>query len=104
LQRSGRHRRGERSAEAFALRSQEFVNDLEPVVARRHPAIARIVARLRAGGASHAAMTGSGSTVIGVFASQRSAARAARACTSRSQVVLVTQTLNRVRYQRLAAI
>src|SRR5262245_19524752 len=85
-------------------RPREFVNDLEPVVARRHPAIARIVARLRGAGASHAAMTGSGSTVFGLFDSERSAAGAARVLTSRSRVVHVTRTLDRARYHRLAAI
>ena len=104
LQPGGQRRRAEPSADAVTLRSQEFVNDLEPVVAHRHPAIARFVTQLRAAGAAHAAMTGSGSTVFGLFESERSAARAARALTSRSQTVLVAQTLNRVRYQRLAAI
>jgi 4-diphosphocytidyl-2-C-methyl-D-erythritol kinase len=77
----------------------ELVNDLERAVAGRHPAIRRIVSRLRRSGAWHAAMTGSGSTVFGLFASQAAAVRAARAVRSRA---LVTTTLNRQQYQRLA--
>jgi len=87
-------------------------NDLERPVARRHPEIARIVSALRRVGASHAAMTGSGSAVFGLFESARAAGRAARAVTSRAALsranlarareAHVTTTLDRSRYQRLA--
>jgi 4-diphosphocytidyl-2-C-methyl-D-erythritol kinase len=43
-------------------------NDFEPIVAQRYPRITTIVDRLRAGGASIARLTGSGSTVYGIFA------------------------------------
>ena len=52
-------------------------NELEPPVVARHPQIGELVARLRAAGAFAAAMSGSGSSVFGLFAS---AARAQRAC------------------------
>ena len=52
------------------------VNDLERPVAARHPAIARLVARLRAAGAYHAAMSGSGSAVFGLFVARRRRAAA----------------------------
>src|SRR5262249_55962675 len=55
-----------------------FVNDLEAPVAARHPQIRRIVNALRKAGAGHAAMTGSGSTVFGLFEKRGAAARAAR--------------------------
>ena len=42
-------------------------NDLEPVVARRHPELGRMIARLREADAAHAAMSGSGSAVFGLF-------------------------------------
>jgi 4-diphosphocytidyl-2-C-methyl-D-erythritol kinase len=42
-------------------------NDLEVVVARRHPETAAIADRLRAAGASIALLAGSGSTVFGIF-------------------------------------
>jgi 4-diphosphocytidyl-2-C-methyl-D-erythritol kinase len=92
------------AAGARAVGAEELINDLEPVVATRHPQIARIVSRLRRSGASHAAMTGSGSTVFGLFGSEAAAARAGRAIASRSRQVLVATTLNRLQYQRLAAI
>jgi 4-diphosphocytidyl-2-C-methyl-D-erythritol kinase len=43
------------------------INDLEPVVTARHPEIASCVIALRARGARIAMMSGSGSTVFGVF-------------------------------------
>jgi 4-diphosphocytidyl-2-C-methyl-D-erythritol kinase len=95
---------GERRSPKGALRHDELLNDLEAVVVRRHPEIARIVTALKKAGASQAAMTGSGSTVFGLFDSDTSAARAARALASRAKVVHVTKTLNRSQYQRLAAI
>ena len=43
-------------------------NDFEPVIAARHPVVADIVEALRRSGAFIARLTGSGSTVYGVFA------------------------------------
>jgi 4-diphosphocytidyl-2C-methyl-D-erythritol kinase len=43
------------------------VNDLEPVVSARHPEIASCVVALRTRGARIAMMSGSGSTVFGIF-------------------------------------
>jgi 4-diphosphocytidyl-2-C-methyl-D-erythritol kinase len=51
-------------------------NDFEPVVAARHPEIGEAVRTLRAAGAVHALMSGSGSAVVGLFA-DRAAAEAA---------------------------
>ena len=61
-----------RSIEAGALRSWEWIernatNDFEPVVGARHPEIAACVRWLRELGASLAMMSGSGSTVFGLF-------------------------------------
>jgi 4-diphosphocytidyl-2-C-methyl-D-erythritol kinase len=53
-------------------------NDLEGPVARRHPVIKSLGDRLLADGALLAAMSGSGSTVFGVFDSERRARVAAR--------------------------
>ena len=58
--------------EEEALRSWAGVtalagNDFEPPVSRRHPVVAEIVAALGAAGARIAQLTGSGSTVFGVF-------------------------------------
>jgi 4-diphosphocytidyl-2-C-methyl-D-erythritol kinase len=49
------------------------VNEFEPVVSRRHPAITAYVEAMRAGGAAPAMMSGSGSAVFGVFADGQSA-------------------------------
>jgi 4-diphosphocytidyl-2-C-methyl-D-erythritol kinase len=84
----------------------ELQNDLEAPVTAHYPQIARLVRALRNAGASHAAMTGSGSAVFGLFASRTAAADAARALREpgppRPFVTLVTRTLNRKRYQTLA--
>lgn len=55
----------------------EVINDLEAAVAARHPEIGRLEQLLLGCGASAAAMTGSGSTVFGLFATERAAERAA---------------------------
>ncbi|MGD9903221.1 MAG: 4-(cytidine 5'-diphospho)-2-C-methyl-D-erythritol kinase [Vicinamibacterales bacterium] len=70
-------------------------NDLEAPVSRRHPAIGRIVRRLRALGADHAAMSGSGSAVFGLFADDIAAAAAHAAFTRRGVKAWLTATLPR---------
>ena len=42
-------------------------NDFEPVIAKRFPAITKIIQTLRGTGASFAGMTGSGSTLFGIY-------------------------------------
>jgi 4-diphosphocytidyl-2-C-methyl-D-erythritol kinase len=78
-------------------------NDLQPLVAGHHPAIARLVASLRKAGATHASMSGSGSAVFGLFSSRAAAARASSTAGGRLNVARVTRTLNRPAYQHLAA-
>jgi 4-diphosphocytidyl-2-C-methyl-D-erythritol kinase len=76
-------------------------NDLQKPVAKRHPAIARIVTALRRAGASHAAMSGSGSAVFGLFARKSDATRAARAVSAGlCPRTLVTRTLSRAACRR----
>jgi len=77
-------------------------NDLQPVVARRHPEIARLVNELAKAGALHSAMSGSGSAVFGLFSSRAAAIRAARRLAAPEVRLLVTKSLNRRVYQRLA--
>jgi 4-diphosphocytidyl-2-C-methyl-D-erythritol kinase len=81
----------------------EEQNDLEPVVTRHHPEIARIVSTLRGRGASEAAMSGSGSAVYGLFPNRPAAVRAAAVTKKLHGRTLVTRTLNRRTYRRLAA-
>jgi 4-diphosphocytidyl-2-C-methyl-D-erythritol kinase len=85
----------------------ELVNDLQEPVARRCPQISRIAAALDRAGAFHAAMSGSGSAVFGLFDRRTTALNAARLVERgvRTPVrTLVTRTLNRAAYQRLAGI
>jgi 4-diphosphocytidyl-2-C-methyl-D-erythritol kinase len=68
-------------------------NDFEPVVAVRHPELPAIIARLRAAGATIARMTGSGSTLYGIFAEPPAPDSLAHAGDAR---VLLTTTATRV--------
>jgi 4-diphosphocytidyl-2-C-methyl-D-erythritol kinase len=78
-------------------------NDLEPVVARRHPEIGRLLNELRRAGAVQAAMSGSGAAVFGLFTRRTAAARAAQSLGRAGRRVIVTRTLDRRAYQGLAA-
>src|SRR5262245_5467208 len=94
---------GRRPPEAFA---GDRGNDLEPPVARRHPEIARIVSALRRVGASRASMTGSGSTVFGLFPSRAAAVRGVANLPDRLRqvtTVVITRTATRAECRRLAA-
>ena len=81
----------------------ERVNDLEAPVVARHPDIGRIISALRREGASQSAMSGSGSAVFGLFPHRPDAVRAAKRLSSAARRTLVTRTINRPKYQALAA-
>jgi 4-diphosphocytidyl-2-C-methyl-D-erythritol kinase len=70
-------------AEAWLDRLAVCGNDLEAVVAARHPEIAEAVAALRAAGARLAMMSGSGSAVFGLFDRDADAAAAIEAFAGR---------------------
>ena len=72
-------------------------NDLEAPVAARHPAIGELKQQFADRGALLAAMSGSGSTVFGVFPSAAAARGAARAVASTGAKVLAARFLGRVR-------
>jgi 4-diphosphocytidyl-2-C-methyl-D-erythritol kinase len=73
-------------------------NDLEAPVAARHPVIGELVDALESLGARQAAMTGSGSTVFGLF-DRRPAAEKAAARLGRGAIrTLITRTLPAARY------
>lgn len=81
----------------------EWTNDLEaPVVARYRP-IGRLVAQLRSGGASYAAMSGSGSAVFALFADRERALGAAERLRRRSTLAWTTRTVSQRRFMRLSA-
>jgi len=71
------------------------VNDLEAAVARRHPELLEIRGHLERAGAEQAAMTGSGSTMFGLFADRASADLGAGTLRGRGWSVLVTRTATR---------
>jgi 4-diphosphocytidyl-2-C-methyl-D-erythritol kinase len=75
-------------------------NDLQAPVAARHPVIAGIVRAFARQGAAAAAMSGSGSSVFGLFTSRTHAQSAARALAARGRTVLVTRTIGRAAYTR----
>jgi 4-diphosphocytidyl-2-C-methyl-D-erythritol kinase len=71
-------------------------NDLEASVGRRHPELVEIRRQLEHAGAEHAAMTGSGSTVFGLFTREADARAVADAiAASAGRRALVTRTASR---------
>ena len=73
-----------------------FVNDLEPMVIERHPLIGQLKQRLADRGGVMAAMSGSGSTVFGIFGSAGAAGRAAGALKGAGVRVITARFLRRV--------
>jgi 4-diphosphocytidyl-2-C-methyl-D-erythritol kinase len=80
-----------------------WINDFEPVVFRRHPQLKSIKGKLLKLGARHAMMTGSGSSVFGLFPSGDTRDRAAELFRKEfsSYQVYPIATVSRVRYQAL---
>lgn len=68
---------GRDQATTWTVMTRMLHNDLETVTARRHPVIRAIKAALMAAGATGALMSGSGSTVFGLFRDQIGARQAA---------------------------
>jgi 4-diphosphocytidyl-2-C-methyl-D-erythritol kinase len=84
-------------------RAAQMINDLEAPIARHHPEIDQMKTALKRAGALAAAMSGSGSTVFGLF-QQRSEAKAAVDKLSGSAWrVLMTESLGRGEYGKRSA-
>jgi 4-diphosphocytidyl-2-C-methyl-D-erythritol kinase len=77
-----------------------LINDLEEPVAARHPMIAQLKQRLTDRGALLAAMSGSGSTVFGVFGSTAAASRAAAALKGGGVGIITARFLRRHAHPR----
>ena len=77
-------------------------NDLEAPVARRHPELLEIRRALEGAGAEGAAMTGSGSTVFGLFGTRSSARAASDRLTLAGWRTIVTRTATRLQAGLLA--
>lgn len=78
-------------------------NDLETPVTAHHPTIGRIKQALIEAGAVYAAMSGSGSTVFGLFERHDAANRTARDLARPGWHVLATRTVTRAEYARKLA-
>jgi 4-diphosphocytidyl-2-C-methyl-D-erythritol kinase len=101
-----RQKRQERQEGQDGREGQEGItNDLQPVVAARHPVVSDLVDALQRLGAFHASLSGSGSAVFGLFGTRAHAKRAARALRHRHprRRALVTRTLDRAECWKLAA-
>lgn len=83
-------------------RAAQMVNDLEPPVVRRHPEIGEIKAALKGAGAVAASMSGSGSAVFGLFRSRAGAVKVLKPLARGGCRTLLTRTLTRGAYERLA--
>jgi 4-diphosphocytidyl-2-C-methyl-D-erythritol kinase len=90
-----------RKGQVGRVRHEMGSNDLQAVVAKRHPIVTTLVRALTKHGAFHASLSGSGSAVFGLFR-RRSAAQAAARLLSGPRT-FVTPTLDRKRCRRLAA-
>jgi len=89
------------SAGRTSRRRAPAANDLEAVVAARHPIVRRLTGRLTREGAALASLSGSGSAVFGLFATRVMAERAA--AVFRGHRVFVARTLSRRECRKLAA-
>lgn len=88
--RSGSAEAGSTGADPLAV-----FNDLEAPVVRRHPQLAEIRDRLLGAGASAAAMTGSGSTMFGLFGTEADAKWAGAALRDARWRIVLTRTATR---------
>ena len=81
-------------------RAAQMINDLEAPIARHHPEIEQMKLSLRRNGALAAAMSGSGSTVFGLFQKRSDAVAAVDRLSGSGWRVLLTESLGRGDYAR----
>jgi len=81
-------------------RAAQMINDLEAPIARHHPEIDQMRTALRRAGALAAAMSGSGSTVFGLFQKRADALAAVEGLSGSGWRVLLTESLDRGEYAR----
>jgi len=77
-------------------RNTPLVNDLEAPVVERHPVIASLVGQLTDLGAALSAMSGSGSTVFGIFQTTKAAEAAARSLGKRGLRTAIARLRHRL--------
>jgi 4-diphosphocytidyl-2-C-methyl-D-erythritol kinase len=98
--RSAAHREPQYVPGPWPSRAAQMVNDLEVPIARHHPEIDQMKAALKRAGALAAAMTGSGSTVFGLFQKRSEAVRAVDRLKGLGWRVILTQSLGRDEFSR----
>ena len=81
-------------------RAAQMINDLEAPIARHHPEIEQMKNALRRAGALAAAMSGSGSTVFGLFQKRKDAVLAVERLSGSGWRVILTESLGRGEYSR----
>jgi 4-diphosphocytidyl-2-C-methyl-D-erythritol kinase len=81
-------------------RAAQMINDLEAPIARHHPEIEQMKTSLRRAGALAAAMSGSGSTVFGLFQKRSEAVAAVERLSVSGWRVILTESLGRGEYAR----
>lgn len=81
-------------------RAAQMINDLEAAIARYHPEIDQMKVALRRAGALASAMSGSGSTVFGLFQRRIDAQTAMARLSGLSWRVLLTESLDWTAYAR----
>jgi 4-diphosphocytidyl-2-C-methyl-D-erythritol kinase len=81
-------------------RAAQMINDLEAPIARHHPEIDHMKTALRRAGALAAAMSGSGSTVFGLFQRRTDASLAVDRLSAFGWRVLLTESFGRGAYAR----
>ena len=81
-------------------RAAQMINDLEAPVARHHPEIDQMKAALRRAGALAAAMSGSGSTVFGLFQKRQEAVAAVERLSGSGWRAILTESLGRGGYAK----
>lgn len=81
-------------------RAAQMINDLEAPIARHYPEIDQMRTSLRRAGALAAAMSGSGSTVFGLFQKRAEALAAVERLSGSGWRVLLTESLGRGEYAR----
>ena len=89
-----------RAARGWPKWARNLGNDLEAPVTAHHPTIGRIKQALIEAGAVYAAMSGSGSTVFGLFERHDAANRTARDLARPGWQVFATRTVTRAEYAR----
>lgn len=81
-------------------RAAQMINDLEAPIAQHHPEIEQMKTALRRAGALAAAMSGSGSTVFGLFQKRSEAVTAVARLSVSGWRVILTESLGRGEYAR----